>query len=119
MSFEQYADGSFFRRLLASIDDAFKWEEVRAWASPAHRNAVRRFVTRNIIEILPVIRNNNSRQRFLSALRAILREEPRAILDPQTWARLCYGLLPRSAIHGLRARKRNRWAARAAEPRAS
>jgi hypothetical protein len=44
---------------------------------------------------------------------------PRAALAPAPWARLAYGMLPRTAIEAVRTRRHRRWRARNAGDRAA
>jgi glycosyltransferase involved in cell wall biosynthesis len=116
MMSESYANGSFFRRRMATVRDAFTWPEVREWASPQDRRRALHHVARQATTILPVIRGAHSRGSFVRAFAEIVRDVPVAAIHPEPWARLAYGLLPRHVINALRAKKRKSWAARYAEP---
>ena len=112
MMFESYADGSFFRRRLATVRDAFSWSEAKAWASDRDRRRVTTHIALQAATILPIIRNVHPRLSLLKAFAQIVLAVPRAIVYPTVWTRLAYGLLPRATIATLRARKRRQWAAR-------
>jgi len=51
---------------------------------------------------------------FALSFAEAIRAAPRIVCYPSTWARLGFGLLPRSAIRALRRWKRRRWRERAA-----
>ena len=116
MMSDPYANGTFFRRRMATVRDAFAWPEVREWASPLDRRRVFHHVARQATTILPVIRGAHSRGSFVRAFAEIVREVPASAVHPEPWMRLAYGLLPRPLINALRAKKRKSWAARHAEP---
>lgn len=110
MMFESYADGSFFRRRLATVRDAFAWPEARTWITDHDRRQVTTHIALQAATILPIIRNVHPRLSLLNAFAQIVRAVPRAIVYPTIWTRLAYGLLPRATIASLRARRRRRWA---------
>jgi hypothetical protein len=116
MMSESYANGTFFRRRLATVRDAFAWPEVRGWASDQDYRRILHHVAREATTILPVIRGAHSRGSFVRAFAEIVQEVPATAMHPEPWARLAYGLLPRHVINTLRAKKRRSWAARHAEP---
>jgi hypothetical protein len=112
MMAESYADGSYFLRRLATVQDAFTWPEVREWASAQDRRRVTQHLALQAATIFPTIRNVHTRWVLLRAYAQLFREVPTTMLYVQPWARLAYGLLPRRTIATLRASKRRRWAAR-------
>jgi glycosyltransferase involved in cell wall biosynthesis len=116
LMFESYLDGTFFSRRLATVREAFAWSECRSWANPSQRRMVTNAVARAMIAILPAARAGRGRWVFVRAFTQIAREAPVVLLYPASWARLMYGLLPWLVIQRLRARKRNRWAVRHANP---
>ena len=116
MMSKSYVNGTFFRRRMATVRDAFAWPEVRAWASPQDQRRVLHHVARQATTILPVIRGAHSRGSFVRAFAEIVGKVPAVAMHPEPWARLAYGLLPRRVINALRAQKRKSWAARHAEP---
>ena len=105
-----YADGSFFRRHLATAIDALGSPEARGWFSASEHRAVMQAVALHAIISLPTIRAAYSRKCLMEAFFNILGQVPSVALRPQPWTRLLFGLLPRATIEALRARKRDRWA---------
>jgi hypothetical protein len=112
MMAEAYADGSFFRRHLATANDALAWWEVRAWFTAAERRDVMQRVAMQATTSLPIIRNSYTRKVVVRAFMQILRAVPSTAMRPDAWARLAFGLLPSGLITRLRARRRSRWTAR-------
>jgi glycosyltransferase involved in cell wall biosynthesis len=112
MMFESYADGSFFRRRLANVRDAFSWPETTIWVSDGDRRTVTTRIALQAATILPIIRNVHPRLSLMKGFAQIVRAVPRAIMYPTVWVRFAYGLLPRATIAALRTRKRREWAAR-------
>ena len=109
MSFDMYADGSFFRRNLASVREAFTWPDTVALDLKAHERKACESIAVTNIRILPVIRTRSPALQFLKIWIAIVRSVPSVIRYPSVWARLVFGLLPVSVISAFRELRQRRW----------
>ena len=111
VSFGMYADGSFFRRHLASVREAFSWPEAGALGLRADERKACEKVALASIHILPVIRIRSSAVQYLRIWRSIVLSVPTVARYPAAWARLCFGLLPAPVISALRNHRQRRWRA--------
>ena len=111
VSFDMYADGSFFRRHLASVREAFSWPEAGALGLRADERKACEKVALESIRILPIIRIRSSAAQYLRVWWSIVSSVPTVARYPAAWVRLGFGLLPAPVISALRNYRQRRWRA--------
>ena len=109
---EIYLDGTFFRRQLATVRDAFSWPELAGSGIAGDVAKLSRRVALQAAVTLPTLRATQSRLRVAGAFADIITEVPSILLNPTVWMRFAYSLLPRRTIDALRAVRRRNWALR-------
>jgi glycosyltransferase involved in cell wall biosynthesis len=109
----QSRTGEFFEKQLRLTKLAFESPELKERGlDRLHRPALNA-VARESIRQLHVTRVAHSRLHYLRSFGRILWVAPGISLEPQTWARFAFGMLPSSAIRKAQQWKRGRWKNRA------
>ncbi len=116
MSQQMSTSNLMFRRQLAAARAGFAWPEAAAIGAARHLPEAELYCARTAIEVLHLTRSAGYRS-FLASLAEIAREVPAILLEPATWARIGFGLLPRPAIRGLARMRHRRALAQAGTPR--
>jgi len=104
-----YKRGKGFRQHIAVASSAFDWPEaIAAGLNSADRKTALRYLALDSVNQMHAVRDTGTRRELLSAFGGLACAVPSIALHPRTWVRLGFGMLPRSFIHRLRARKRRR-----------
>ena len=107
MSMPAYRENLMFRRQMMAAREAFAWPEAIAAGAGGFRRAAERHSARIAMEVLHLSRAHG-RKRLLRNLMEIVREVPEVLLQPRTWARAGFGLLPLGVIEHLRRARHRR-----------
>lgn len=108
-----FRGGEYFRRHLRLMSEAFDWPEARALGLHDQQARAVRYLAVEWIRLLHLVREQDSWGEFALSFAEAVRAAPRVACYPSTWARLGFGLLPRSVIRTLQHWKRRRWRERA------
>jgi glycosyltransferase involved in cell wall biosynthesis len=106
--------GEYFRRHLRLISDAFEWPDARAQGLDRKKGRAVRDAAAEWTRVLHLVRDQGSWGEYARSFAEAVLAAPRIACYPSTWARLGFGLLPRSVIRTLQHWKRRRWRKRAA-----
>lgn len=107
MSLKMYGSGEFFRMHLEAIEKAFTWPETQAAGLSGLRSKAMAAVAMESLSMIHLGRENTNIGGYLRLYAEIASAAPQVMLKPQAWLRLMLGLLPRSAIRGLRSLRRS------------
>jgi glycosyltransferase involved in cell wall biosynthesis len=111
MSIPMYRQNLMFRRQMAAAREAFAWPEAVAAEAASYRRAAERHAARIAVEVLHLSRADGRIQLFRN-LAEIMRAVPEILLQPATWARIGFGLLPATVIRHFQDRRHHRSIAR-------
>ncbi len=109
ISLNMYRDGRLFRNHFKHAKEAFAWPASRAAGLAKIRRKALRSIAIQSIQILHLIRLEETRLIFLRILGQILSEVPEVALLPSTWMRLALGLSPRTLLKTLRSMRHRNW----------
>lgn len=112
MSMPMYRENLMFRRQMTATREAFAWPEAIALGAGGFRRPAERHIARIAMEVLHLSRADG-RAQFFRNLAEIVREVPAVLLQPRTWARIGFGLLPSGTIEHLRRLRHRRALAQA------
>ncbi len=108
MSIPMYRSNAMFRKQIAAVREAFAWPEAVASGASVQIAEANFHIARVAIEIAHVSRADGY-GRYLANFGEIVRTVPAVLLQPSTWMRLGFGLMPQPVIKALaRLRRRRR-----------
>lgn len=105
MSMPMYRQNLMFRRQMKAANEAFAWPRARAIGAAGYRRNAHRSAARIAMEVMHMARDDGM-ARYLRNLSEVVREVPAILLEPRSWARIGFGLLPLPIIRGLQRHRR-------------